>query len=304
MGKSVIADLPVVQSVEATDLVIVETDDGTKQTTVGGLQEAFETIATASKSGHVVTITITDINGTTTETITEPTITVSEKQNGQYTMTVTDSSGTVTRTIVDGMSPSARIVDNGDGTSTITITDISGTTTQTVINSVTVDSAPTSGSNNPVSSGGVYTALQGKQNTLAFDSTPTANSTNPVTSGGVKNALDGKVNTSDTIALAKGGTGATDASGARTNLGLGNVGNFKAVSTEASQGLTSTEQSNARSNLGLGTAATKSSTTSISSGGSGLPTSGTVYNYTRPVIVTSDDTTPPSDTRALWVYPA
>lgn len=37
------------------------------------------------------------------------------------------------------------------------------------------------------------------------------------------------------------------------NIGLGNVGNFKAVSTAASQGLTSTEQSNARANIGAGT---------------------------------------------------
>lgn len=43
----------------------------------------------------------------------------------------------------------------------------------------------------------------------------------------------------------------------KTDVGLGNVGNFKAVSTVASQGLTSTEQSNARANIGLGTAAVK-----------------------------------------------
>lgn len=36
-----------------------------------------------------------------------------------------------------------------------------------------------------------------KQDKLTFDSTPTAGSKNPVTSGGVKTALDGKVNTSD-----------------------------------------------------------------------------------------------------------
>lgn len=59
-----------------------------------------------------------------------------------------------------------------------------------------------------------------------------------------------------------------------------------------------------RTAAGLGTAATKSSTTSITSGGSGLPTSGTVYNYTRPVVITSNGTTAPSDTRALWVYPS
>ena len=37
-----------------------------------------------------------------------------------------------------------------------------------------------------------------------------------------------------------------------TNIGLGNVGNFKAVSTVANQGLNSTEQTNARANIGAG----------------------------------------------------
>ena len=36
----------------------------------------------------------------------------------------------------------------------------------------------------------------------------------------------------------------------KSDVGLGNVGNFKAVSTEASQGLTSTEKENARNNIG------------------------------------------------------
>lgn len=39
----------------------------------------------------------------------------------------------------------------------------------------------------------------------------------------------------------------------KSDVGLGNVGNFKAVSTVASQGLTSTEQANARANIGAGT---------------------------------------------------
>ena len=39
----------------------------------------------------------------------------------------------------------------------------------------------------------------------------------------------------------------------KTDVGLANVGNYKAVSTEANQGLTSTEQSNARTNIGAGT---------------------------------------------------
>ncbi len=37
------------------------------------------------------------------------------------------------------------------------------------------------------------------------------------------------------------------------NLGLGNVGNFKAVSTVANQGLNNTEKTNARNNIGAGT---------------------------------------------------
>ena len=71
------------------------------------------------------------------------------------------------------------------------------------------DNSPTQNSTNPVTSGGVYDALQNvqpdlsnyytktqvdtaltaKQNTLTFDNTPTENSTNPVTSGGIYTAL-------------------------------------------------------------------------------------------------------------------
>ena len=40
----------------------------------------------------------------------------------------------------------------------------------------------------------VQTALEGKQNSLTFDTEPTTGSTNPVTSGGVKTALNGKAN--------------------------------------------------------------------------------------------------------------
>lgn len=38
--------------------------------------------------------------------------------------------------------------------------------------------------------GNIKTALRGKQDALTFDTAPTANSANPVTSGGVKTALD------------------------------------------------------------------------------------------------------------------
>lgn len=51
------------------------------------------------------------------------------------------------------------------------------------------DTTPTENSDAPVTSGGVFTALAGKQETLTFDNTPTDESTNPVTSGGVYTAL-------------------------------------------------------------------------------------------------------------------
>ena len=78
-----------------------------------------------------------------------------------------------------------------------------------------------------------------------------------------------------------------------TTVGLGNVGNYKAVSVTASQGLTSDEQTAARGNIGLGTAAVKgitdsSSASAISTGTNvtterdvyyGLPTINVAHNY-------------------------
>lgn len=66
---------------------------------------------------------------------------------------------------------------------------------------LTFDSTPTNDSTNPVTSGGVYSALANKQNTLTFDNAPTQNSSNPVTSGGVYDALAGKQNTLSTAQL-------------------------------------------------------------------------------------------------------
>lgn len=52
------------------------------------------------------------------------------------------------------------------------------------------DTTPTENSDAPITSGGVYTALAGKQNALTFDNAPTDGSTNPVTSGGIKDYID------------------------------------------------------------------------------------------------------------------
>lgn len=60
------------------------------------------------------------------------------------------------------------------------------------------------------------------------------------------------------------------------NIGLGNVGNFKAVSTVASQGLTDTEKSNARTNIGAGTSNFSGAYADLT----GKPTIPTVNNAT------------------------
>ena len=66
-------------------------------------------------------------------------------------------------------------------------------------NALTFDTAPTAGSTNPVTSGGVKAALDDVQSGLVLDDTPTANSSNRVKSGGVKSALDLKQDKSTAI---------------------------------------------------------------------------------------------------------
>ena len=130
---------------------------------------------------------------------------------------------------------------------------------------LTFDSAPTSGSTNPVTSGGVYTALAGKQGTLTFDSTPTENSTNPVTSGGIYNALAGKA----------------DATATQTAL------NSKADATATQTALAGKQNAlTAGANITIETvndALTISATGTTYSAGSGLSMSGTTINHSNSV---------------------
>ena len=83
-----------------------------------------------------------------------------------------------------------------------------------------MDSTPTENSNSPVKSGGIYTALTGKQPTLTFDTIPTEGSENPVESGGVFNALATK---QDTLTLdstpTKGSNNPVSSDGLYTALG-------------------------------------------------------------------------------------
>ena len=111
----------------------------------------FSPRATVTKSGSTATITITDEEGTTSETVSDgedgqdgqdgysPSATVT-KTGDTATITITDKDGTTTETVSDGTdgtdgqdgySPSATVSKTGD-TATITITDKDGTTTETI----------------------------------------------------------------------------------------------------------------------------------------------------------------------------
>ena len=62
-------------------------------------------------------------------------------------------------------------------------------------NNLTFDLVPTKNSRNPVESDGIFKTIEKKQDTLTFDKVPTEGSTNPVESNGVFNALAGKQDT-------------------------------------------------------------------------------------------------------------
>jgi len=61
-------------------------------------------------------------------------------------------------------------------------------------NTLHFDSSPRQYSTNPVTSEGIYNAIQNKQDKLVFDSTPTLNSNRPVTSNGIALAINNKQN--------------------------------------------------------------------------------------------------------------
>lgn len=154
------------------------------------------------------------------------------------------------------------------------------------------------------------------------DSSPTSGSSNAVSSGGVYTALGGKVNTTDTIAVSKGGTGQTTLTSNSVLVGNGTTavkqvpsasGALYAASANAepsfgtlpvAQGGTgATSAATARTNLGLGTSSTVNTTTSVTSGATTVPTAGAVYNYTKQVYISS---TAPSSNQSnyLWVKPS
>lgn len=78
----------------------------------------------------------------------------------------------------------------------ITTTDISNWNSKQ--NSLTFDSTPTAGSNNPVTSAGIKAYVDNVTPTITMDDTPTSGSNNAVKSSGVKAALDLKADQSTT----------------------------------------------------------------------------------------------------------
>ena len=87
----------------------------------------------------------------------------------------------------------------------------------------------------------------------------------------------------NTITGVKGGNESSYRTGnvniTKDNVGLGNVGNFKAVSTVASQRLTDTEKSNARTNIGAGTSSFSGSYNDLTNKPSSFTPSSHTHDY-------------------------
>ena len=188
-------------------------------------QDGISPIATVSKSGNTATVSITDANGTTTTTITDgvsPTITAS-KVGKVTTLSITDSTGTNTVQINDGVDG------QGQGSEEVHIGSSAPVGDEVVwINpsdSGSIDNTPTVGSSSLITSGGVYSALQGKANTQhthsisditdfpdpisvvdSLDSTSTTSALSAKQGKNLSDALSNKVNISSLATVATSGS--------------------------------------------------------------------------------------------------
>lgn len=165
--------------------------------------DGFSPIATITKSGKVATITITDKNGTTTQTISDG----DDGQNGSDGRDGQDGN--------DGISPTATVAKSGD-TATITITDKNGTTTAQIKDgsdaTVTVDSALSSTSENPVQNKVINSALGSKANSsdIPTKTSDLQNDSGYITDAGVTsfNGSTGAVTYTAPVTSVNGSTGA------------------------------------------------------------------------------------------------
>ena len=136
-GQIRIADLPTMTDVSKENFLLVERpgyQEGTFKCTVSDLQQAVTVTASVTRSGQDTTIKIDDINGHTEDTI---------------------------------VTPTATVVDNHNNTSTIFITDTTGESHTTVVNKVVIDTAPTQGSPNLLTSGTLYDELKRRDDEIA-----------------------------------------------------------------------------------------------------------------------------------------
>lgn len=145
-------------------------------------------------------------------------------------------------------------------------------------NKTIVDTTLNSSSLNPLSNKAIYDELNKK---ISTDTTRTANTVLAGPNGLSGSATFRKLVEADIPDISKSkitdfpssmpasdvaswAKAATKPKYTKSEIGLGNVGNFKAVSTVASQGLSTTEKSNARANIGAGTSNFSGSYTDLS----------------------------------------
>lgn len=134
MGQVRIADIPSTENIDAESYVIIERPGkgyGTYKSTVSDLQKVITVTANIKQVDDVVTISISDINGSTSD---------------QFVI------------------PSATMEDNGDNTVTFTVKDTEGTSSITLLrDSRLVDPTPTEGSQNIVTSDTIFNIQQSIQ---------------------------------------------------------------------------------------------------------------------------------------------
>lgn len=145
--------------------------------------------------------------------------------------------------------------------------------------SITVDDEISSTSENPVQNKVISAALDEKADTSALGTAASKNvassgdaSTSQVVMGNDTRLSDARP-ASDVSSWAKA---STKPSYTASEVGLGNVGNFKAVSTAANQGLSDEEKANARTNIGAGSGTVTSVATGAGLTGGSITGSGTI----------------------------
>ena len=107
------------------------------------------------------------------------------------------------------------------------------------------------------------TAYRGDRGTTAYNHSQATHARTDATAVAASSTNGNiKINGTETTVYTHPGSGTNPHGTTKSDVGLGNVGNFKAVSTVASQGLSDTEKSNARANIGAGTSSLALGTTS------------------------------------------